>query len=127
PEHRHTPRAPPPPRFRLSGLVPDHLTQSSCCARNSLQKYSGPDHPAQGRIIRHLPVAKSIVWPDHLTYGRIIRPRGLNGNPKPKLCGGGRIIRRWVGSSDQHRPSVLIKYVENCKKWEKCKISFVNF
>jgi len=72
-------------------------------------------------------VAKSTVWPDHPANGRILRPWGLNGNPKPKLSGGGRIIRPWVGSSDQYRPLVLVKYVENYKKWEKYKTNFVSF
>ena len=33
----------------------------------------GPDHLAYGRIIRHLPVAKSTVGPDHPALLRIIR------------------------------------------------------
>jgi len=79
----------------------------------------GPDHLAYGRIIRHLPEAKIIVGPDHPAYGRIIRPWELSSNSKPKLFGDGRIIRPYFGSSDQHRPLVFAKYVENCRKMEK--------
>ena len=108
-----------PLRFGLSGLVPDHLTQPSFLhethSRNTQVRIIRPRVGSSGIFQWQ----KSTVWPDHPIYGRIIRPRGLNGNPKPKLSGGGRIIRRWVGSSDQYRPSVLVKYVENCRKMGK--------
>ena len=106
---------------------------------------SGSDYPAKYRIIRPNPFfvhethsrntqvriirprvgsSETVQW-QKVLFGRIIRPmdgssdRGHNGNPKPKFSGGGRIIRRWVGSSDQHRPSVLVKCVEKCKKITK--------
>src|SRR6185503_3225940 len=111
PERRHTPRAPlPPPQVRIirPSAGSSDPTLFLCTKLTPKILRSGSSGTFQWQ--------KNIVWPDHPTYGRIIRPRGLNGNPKPKLSGGGRIIRRWVGSSDQYRPSVLVKYVENCKK-----------
>ena len=58
------------PRSGSSGTGPDHLTWAALDAHKS----PGPDHPAQGRIIRTYSESSDTVWPDHPAQGRIIRP-----------------------------------------------------
>ena len=55
---------------------------------------------------------------------RIIQPNPLFVHEDHSRNAHVRIIRHMVGSSDQHRPSVHVKYVENCRKIGKIQNQF---
>jgi hypothetical protein len=61
-----------------------------------------------------LPTQVRIIWPRAGSSGTFQRQKVLFS----------RIIRPWVGSSDQHRPLVFVKYVEKYRKIGKIQNQF---